>query len=98
MKEIMHDKFLQSNGSIVSVPHKVRGQYWTVGCPMKFSEFTPKITSAPLLGEHTDEVLRELGYTDQQVAELHKKGAVGATGLESLAKSKEPKKEEVLQF
>jgi len=97
MKEIMHDKFLQSNGSIVSVPHKVRGQYWTVGCPMKFSEFTPKITSAPLLGEHTDEVLRELGYTAQQIAELHKKGAVGATGLEALSKPKS-KKEEVLQF
>jgi formyl-CoA transferase len=35
---------------------------------MKFSAFTPKITSAPLLGEHTDEVLGELGYTDQQIA------------------------------
>ena len=99
MKELKHDKFLQSIGTIVSVPHKVRGSYWTVGCPMKFSEFTPEITSAPLLGEHTDEVLRELGYTDQQIAELHKKGAVGSTGIESLSKPKsESKKEEVLQF
>jgi len=99
MKELKHDEFLQSIGTIVSVPHKVRGSYWTVGCPMKFSEFTPEITSAPLLGEHTDEVLRELGYTDQQIAELHKKGAVGSTGIESLSKPKsESKKEEVLQF
>ena len=99
MKELKHDKFLQSIGTIVSVPHKVRGSYWTVGCPMKFSEFTPEITSAPLLGEHTDEVLRELRYTDQQIAELHKKGAVGSTGIESLSKPKsESKKEEVLQF
>ena len=52
---------------------------------MKFSEFTPEIKSAPLLGEHTDEVLRELGYTAQQIAELHKKKAVGSTGIESLA-------------
>ena len=93
MKELKHDEFLQSIGTIVSVPHKVRGSYWTVGCPMKFSEFTPEIKSAPLLGEHTDEVLRELGYTDQQIAELHKKKAVGSTGIESLSKSKEPKSE-----
>src|SRR6267142_1434431 len=102
MKELKHDEFLQKIGSIVEVPHKVRGTYWTVGCPIKFSEFTPEVKSAPLLGEHTDEVLRELGYTDQQIAELHKKGAVGSTVLESLSKSKEPKsaskKEEVLQF
>jgi hypothetical protein len=54
---------------------------------MKFSAFTPEIKSAPLLGEHTDEVLRELGYTAQQIAELHKKKAVGSTGIESLSKS-----------
>jgi formyl-CoA transferase len=81
MKELKHDEFLQKIGSIVEVPHKVRGTYWTVGCPMKFSTFTPKITSAPLLGEHTDDVLRELGYTAQQIAELHKKKAVGSTGV-----------------
>jgi formyl-CoA transferase len=92
MKEIRHDAFLQSIGSVVEVPHKVRGSYWTVGCPMKFSAFTPEIKSAPLLGEHTDEVLRELGYTAQQIAELHKKQAVGSTGIEpkSESKPKEP--------
>jgi len=36
MKEIKHDAFLQSIGTVVEVPHKVRGSYWTVGCPMKF--------------------------------------------------------------
>jgi formyl-CoA transferase len=81
MKEIRHDAFLQSIGTVVEVPHKVRGSYWTVGCPMKFSAFTPEITSAPLLGEHTDEVLRELGYTGQQIVELHNKKVIGSTGL-----------------
>jgi len=81
MKEIKHDEFLQKIGTLVEVPHKVRGSYWTVGCPIKFSAFTPEIKSAPLLGEHTDDVLRELGYTAQQIAELHKKKAVGSTGL-----------------
>jgi formyl-CoA transferase len=81
MKEIKHDAFLQKIGTVVEVPHKVRGTYWTVGCPMKFSEFTPEIKSAPLLGEHTDEVLSELGFTAQQIGELHKKQVVGSTGL-----------------
>src|SRR6266850_3152456 len=95
MKEIKHDEFLQKIGTVVEVPHKTRGSYWTVGCPMKFSSFTPKITSAPLLGEHTDEVLRELGYSEHQIVKLHEKKAVGSTGIESKPKS-ESKKEEVL--
>src|SRR6266699_4893718 len=81
MKEIKHDAFLQKIGTVVEVPHKTRGSYWTVGCPMKFSSFTPEIKSAPLLGEHTDEVLRELGYSNDQIAKLHKKKAVGSTGI-----------------
>src|SRR5216683_162126 len=71
MKEIKHDAFLQSIGTVVEVPHKVRGSYWTVGCPMKFSAFTPEIKSAPLLGEHTDEVLKQLGYSAQQIARMN---------------------------
>jgi formyl-CoA transferase len=92
MKEIKHDEFLQSIGTVVEVPHKTRGSYWTVGCPMKFSAFTPEIKSAPLLGEHTDEVLRELGYSKDEIIKLHEKKAVGSTGLAPKPKSdsKEP--------
>ncbi|MFA7250258.1 MAG: hypothetical protein WC273_11590 [Dehalococcoidia bacterium] len=32
---------------------------------------------APLLGEHTDEVLRELGYTDAAIADMHASGVAG---------------------
>jgi formyl-CoA transferase len=63
------------------VQHAKRGKYLTVGCPMKFSSFTPKITGAPLLGEHTDEVLAELGYSQEQIAKLHSEMVVGSTGL-----------------
>ncbi|WP_051979048.1 formyl-CoA transferase [Edaphobacter aggregans] len=91
-KELKHDAFLQSNGTVVEVPHKTRGSYWTVGCPMKFSAFTPEVKSAPLLGEHTDEVLRELGYSKDQIVKLHEGNVVGSTGIDSKPKSesKEP--------
>jgi len=61
MKEIAYDPALRASASVVEVDHKERGKYLTVGCPVKFSEFTPTITGSPLLGEHSDEVLAELG-------------------------------------
>jgi formyl-CoA transferase len=76
MKELLHDKSLRASGSIVEVPHKERGSYWTVGSPIKFSELKPEITASPLLGEHTDEVLAELGYSADKIATLHAAKAV----------------------
>jgi formyl-CoA transferase len=76
MKEIAHDPALRASGSIVEVAHKERGTYLTVGSPVKFSEFTPEITGSPLLGEHTDDVLTELGYDADTIAEMHAKGVV----------------------
>jgi len=81
MKDLAHDPFLRANGSIVEVQHPTRGTYLTVGCPMKFSSFTPKITGAPLLGEHTDAVLTELGYSKEQIAKLRGEKVVGSSGL-----------------
>jgi len=81
MKELAHDPFLRASGSIVEVQHETRGSYLTVGCPIKFSGFTPKITGAPLLGEHTDQVLTELGYSKEQIAKLRGEKIVGSSGL-----------------
>jgi formyl-CoA transferase len=53
------------------VPHKTRGSYFTIGSPIKFSDLKPEVTASPLLGEHTDDVLGELGYTPDQIATFH---------------------------
>ena len=76
MKELLNDESLRKSGSIVEVPHKERGSYWTVGSPIKFSGFKPDVTGSPLLGEHTDAVLKDFGYTDGQIKELHAAKAV----------------------
>lgn len=76
MKEIAEDQSLRNSGSIVEVEQPKRGTYLTVGCPMKFSAFTPEIKSAPLLGEHTEEVLKELGYNDEQIAAMRANQAI----------------------
>jgi formyl-CoA transferase len=78
MKEIAHDTALRESGTIVEVNQKERGSYPTVGSPIKFSEFTPVITSAPLLGENTDDVLAELGYDADEIARLHAASVVGS--------------------
>jgi formyl-CoA transferase len=76
MKELLNDESLRKSGSIVEVPHKVRGSYMTVGSPIKFSDLKVEITGSPLLGEHTDEVLAELGFSQDSIASMHANKAV----------------------
>ncbi|MBU6419545.1 MAG: formyl-CoA transferase [Proteobacteria bacterium] len=76
MKEIAADESLRKSGSIVEVPHPKLGTYLTVGSPVKFSDVKIDIKASPLLGEHTDEVLSELGYSAEKIKELHAAKAV----------------------
>ena len=57
--------------SMKEVDHKQRGKYLTVGSPIKFSDMSVEVTGSPLLGEHTDEVLAELGYSPEQIKSMH---------------------------
>ena len=62
---------------VLEVEHSLLGSVRTVGFPVKFSETPGSVRrSAPVLGEHTREVLGELGYTDEQVEDLVRSGAV----------------------
>jgi formyl-CoA transferase len=76
MKEIAYDPDLRKSGTVVEVNEEERGKYLTVGSPIKFSDFTPTITGAPLLGEQTSEILAELGYEPKKIVALHESGVV----------------------
>jgi formyl-CoA transferase len=67
MKEIAEEPSLRETGTIVEVDHPERGKYLTVGNPIKLSDSPTDVVRSPLLGEHTDEVLRQLGYSAEQV-------------------------------
>src|SRR5271167_3188166 len=79
MKEIAEEQSLRATGTVVEVDHPGRGKYLTVGNPIKLSDSPADVRRSPLLGEHTDEILRKvLGYSDKDVAEIKISGAITA--------------------
>jgi formyl-CoA transferase len=80
MKELLEEPSLRKTGTVVEVDHPTRGKYWTVGNPIKLSDSPSEVKRSPLLGEHTDEILRRvLGYDDKKVQEFKESGALGGT-------------------
>src|SRR5438105_637091 len=76
MKEIAEDVSLRETGTIVEVEHPTRGKHLSVGNPIKMSDSPTVVTRAPLLGQHHDEVLRELGYSAGDVALLREERVI----------------------
>ena len=77
MKELAEEPSLRRSGTVVEVAHPERGAYLTVGCPIKLSDSDVEVARSPLLGEHTEEILRAvLGYSDDEVTAIVESGAV----------------------
>ena len=76
MKELAEEPALRATGTIVEVDHPVRGKYLTVGNPIKMSDSITEVTRSPLLGEHTDEILRELGFSLEELTALRAKEVI----------------------
>ena len=77
MKELAEEPSLRETGTIVEVDHPARGTYLTIGNPIKLSDSPTEVVRSPLLGEHTDEVLKSVvGWSDEQIATARAAGAV----------------------
>ncbi len=76
MKEIANEPALRASGTIVEVDHPTRGKYLSVGNPIKLSDSPTEVMRSPLLGEHTDQVLAQLGFSAAEVEQLRSEGAV----------------------
>jgi formyl-CoA transferase len=77
LKEIAEDPGLRETGTVVEVDHPVRGKYLTVGNPIKLSDSPAIVKRSPLLGEHTDEILKEFcNMTDDEIKAVKEAGAV----------------------
>ena len=86
MKELAEEKSLRETGTVVEVDHPKRGKYLSVGNPIKLSASPSDVVRSPLLGEHTDEILRQvLRYDDTRVAEIKASGATGGGGKAAAA-------------
>ena len=76
MKDIYEDKSLYERQMLVELDHPTRGPYVQVGMPINLSDSPVEHKRSPLLGEHTDEVLKWLGYADNDIASMKQEGAV----------------------
>ena len=77
MKELAGEPSLRATGTVVEVEHPERGKYLTVGNPIKLSDSPAEVVRSPLLGEHTDEILKEvIGFSDEEIAAAKDAGAV----------------------
>src|SRR5713226_3310746 len=70
MKELAEEPSLRQTGTVVEVDHPTRGKYLTVGNPIKMSDSASDVRRSPLLGEHTEEILAELGYDSARIAAM----------------------------
>jgi crotonobetainyl-CoA:carnitine CoA-transferase CaiB-like acyl-CoA transferase len=62
---------------IVEVEHPEVGRLKQIGIPIKLSETPGKIGSpAPSLGQHSEEILKELGYSDEAITELRREKVI----------------------
>ena len=75
--DMLNDPQVLARDMVVEVDHAKAGRVKALGMPVKFSDTPGEVTrAAPLLGQHTREVLESLGYSSAEIDKLHADGAV----------------------
>ena len=77
IEELIDDPQVQANGLLVQVEHKELGTVTTMGPQAKFSDTPmPTASASPALGQHTVEILQELGYSQEEISRWRGLGIV----------------------
>jgi len=75
-EDLANDAHVRGREMYVELDHPQRGTWYNVGMPIKLSASPAQIKRSPLLGEHTDEILKEvLGWSDSEIAKKREAGA-----------------------
>jgi len=78
LDEVFADPQVQHRRMVMEMEHPTEGKVRQVGIAIKLSDTPGKVRSfPPVLGQHTDEILSGLGYSQQKIAELRREGVVG---------------------
>ena len=73
----MTDPQMLARGMIIDIEHPVDGKIKNLAFPVKFSDAPYSVkTPPPAFGQHTEEILKQLGYSVSDMEELKKNGTI----------------------
>jgi crotonobetainyl-CoA:carnitine CoA-transferase CaiB-like acyl-CoA transferase len=76
-EQVFEDEHTKARNMMVEMDHPIEGKIKGLGIPVKLSDTPGKIRrAAPLLGEHTNETLSKLGYSEADISDLRERGVI----------------------